>query len=239
VARNPYAHLPEADQQILIDVHFRCRAVIEDALDAHGAEPGLGTAIATARIAYLEQELQPVVESMDRAGTPIDCRRGCSSCCTLMVEITPDEAFALTRHLEATLDAETLAQVKIRAREVQRRQRGLSSEQRHALRLFCPVLDRATGACMGHPVRPAPCQGYLSLDRKRCEADSLGPPTPILQPAAADLIRDAVTSARTIVLEDAGLDQSRVELAHALVEAWSDPDSEQRWLAGAAHLDTS
>jgi hypothetical protein len=231
--RNPYADLPEADQQLLIDAHFRARAAIEDALDSHGAEPGLGTAIAHARLAFLDAELQPVLAAMTRKGTPVDCRRGCCSCCTLMVEVTPDEVFALVDHLTATLDAVALAELKARAAEVERRGRGLSSEHRHQLRLFCPVLDRATGACLGHPVRPTPCQGYLSLDHRRCEADHAGPPTPIPQPVAADHLRDAVIAARQIVLEDAGFDQKRVELSAALTAAFADPEAEARWFATA------
>jgi hypothetical protein len=229
-ARNPYEALPEPEQRLLIDVHFRARVVIEDALDQHGAEPGLGGALARARIAFLERELDVVGQAMALAGTPVDCRRGCFSCCTLMVEVTPDEVFALVAHLEATLDEGALATVQKRVAEIDRRGRGLPSVERHRLRLFCPALDRSTGACLGHPVRPIPCQGYLSLDHHRCDADSAGTPTPILKPVASDLIRDAVMSARTIVLEDAGYDQSRIELSAGLAAAWADPGAEQRWL---------
>jgi hypothetical protein len=201
-------------------------------LDLHGRAPGLGGAIARARVAFLDSELQPVVAALERAATPVDCRRGCSSCCTLKVEITPDEVFALVGELEATLDAESLVDAKRRAKEVDQRSRALVPGERHLLRLFCPVLDRASGACRGHATRPAACQGYLSLDRLRCEASSLGTPTTILMPVASDLIRDAVMTAQIIVLRDAGYDQSRIELSAGVAAAWADPAAEQRWLAG-------
>jgi Fe-S-cluster containining protein len=231
-ARNPYEVLPEADQRLLIDIHFRARVALEEALDRHGAEPGLGDALARAWVAFLDHELVPVTEAMARAGTPVDCRRGCCSCCTLMVEVTPDEVFALVDRLEARLDPAELAATRDRAVEIDRRGRTLPAEQRHLLRLFCPVLDRASGDCRAHEVRPIACQGYLSLDHRRCEADSAGTPTPILKPVASDLIRDAVMSARTILLEDAGYDQTRIELSAGLVAAWADPAAERRWLAG-------
>lgn len=229
---NPFASLSAADQRWLIDIHSRARAVIKDTLDLHGRVPGLGGAIARARVAFLEGELQPVVAALERAATPVDCRRGCSSCCTLKVEITPDEVFALVAELEATLDAESLAEAQHRAKEVDQRGRALSPGERHLLRLFCPVLNRASGACRGHAARPAACQGYLSLDHLRCEASSLGKPTTIEMPIASDLIRDTVMSAQVIVLQDAGFDQSRIELSAGLAAAWVDPIAEQRWLAG-------
>jgi Fe-S-cluster containining protein len=229
---SPFAHLPEEQQAYLNDAHFRAREAIAAALAAHGRAPGLALAVARARLAFLGAELEPVEAAMAKAGTPVDCRAGCFSCCTLMVEPTPDEIFALAAHLEATLDPAALAVLEARAAENTRRGAGLPAEERHRLRLFCPVLDPASGACRGHPVRPTACQGYLSLDRRRCEADSAGTPTPIRQPAAAGLLRDAVLAARTIELEDAGLDQTRIELSAGLVAAWEDSDAERRWLAG-------
>jgi len=229
---NPYALLSDATQRWLIDVYFRARAVIRDALDQHGRAPGLGVAIARARVEFLERELRPVVEAVALAGTPVDCRRGCTSCCTLKVEITPDEVFALVAEVEATLDAKSLAEVRARAVEVDRRGRGLPPGERYLLRMFCPILEQGSGACRGHVVRPAACQGYLSLDHRRCDASSLGAPKTISSPVASGLIRDAIMSAQIIVLQEAGYDQSRVELSAGLAAAWGDPAAEGRWLAG-------
>ncbi len=229
---NPYTSLSEANQRWLFDVHSRARAVVKSALDEHGCAPGLGSAIARARVAFLDSELQPVVTAVERAGTPVDCRRGCSSCCTLMVEITPDEIFALVAELEAELDAESLADVKQRVKEVNQRGRDLPPLERYLLRLSCPVLDRVSGACRGHAARPAACQGYLSLDRRSCEASSRGERKTILRPLASDLIRDAVMTAQFVVLREAGYEQSRIELSAGLAAAWADPAAEQRWLIG-------
>lgn len=229
---NAYASLPDATQRWLIDVFSRARTVIQDTLTQHGRNPGLASAIARTRVAFLERELQPVVAAVAQAGTPIDCGRGCTSCCTLKVEITPDEVFALAAQLEAEFDAKSLADMKSRAAVVDQRGRALSPGERYLLHLFCPVLDLATGACRGHALRPAACQGYLSLDRRRCDASARGEPAPILSPVASGLIRDAVMSAQIIVLQEAGYDQVRIELSAGLTAAWADPTAEQRWLAG-------
>ena len=228
----PYALLPEATQRWLVDIHSRARIAIEDALDRHGRAPGLGHAIAQARVAFLDAELQPVVAAVAGAGTPVDCKRGCSSCCTLKVEITPDEVFALKAELEATLDEASLAEAKAQALEIDTRGRGLPPGERYLLRLFCPVLDQASGACRGHASRPAACQGYLALDHKRCDASSRGVAAEILSPTSAGLVRDAVMAAQIIVLREAGLDQSRGELSASLGAAWADRNAERRWLAG-------
>lgn len=228
----PYALLPEATQRWLIDIHARARSAIKEALDRHGRAPGLGRAIARARVAFLDAELQPVAAAVAAAGTPVDCKRGCSSCCTLKVEITPDEVFALQAELEATLDIASLAEAKAHALEVDARGRGLPPGERYLLRLFCPVLDQASGACRGHASRPAACQGYLALDHRRCEASSRGIATEILSPTSSGLIRDAVMAAQIIVLREAGLDQSRGELSASLAAAWADHNAERRWLAG-------
>lgn len=234
-----YESLSEAERRWLTDIHLRARTAIQNALDRHGRNPGLGGAIARARVAFLDAELEPVIAAMARSETPVDCRRGCASCCTLKVEITPDEVFALRDQLETTLDADRLADAQRRAEEVDRRGRALPPGERQLLRLFCPVLDRESGACRGHAGRPAACQGYLSLDRRRCEAASLGTPTEISKPVASDLIRDAVMSAQVIVLRDAGYDQERIELSAGLAAAWSDPGAEQRWLAGGQAFNPS
>jgi Fe-S-cluster containining protein len=232
MSATPQLVLSETHREWLMGVHDRARAAIRQVLSTHGRAPGLARAIARARVALLDRELAPLVDAMEKAKTPIDCRAGCSSCCTLKVEITPDEAFALMAELDDNLDAVALDDARARASENDRRGRDLPPKQRQLLRLFCPVLDRATGACRGHAGRPAPCQGCLALDRKCCEAASRGEEVPIVEPVASGLIRDAVMAAQVIVLEDAGFDQTRIELSAGLLAAWADPAAEQRWLGG-------
>ena len=229
---HPIEQLPDEQQHYLIDMHVRARAAIEATLEEHGLKPGLSLALAKTRLDFLGEQLAPVVAAMEQRGTPVNCKAGCSVCCTLMVEATPDEIFALVQYLTETLSPEALEETKRRAVQNVARQAGHSAAERHRLHLFCPVLDRETGACRGHPARPTPCQGYFSLDRRQCEIESIEGSAPIPQPAAVPLMRDAVLAARVIVLEAFGLDQARVELTQGLALALADPDAEARWLAG-------
>lgn len=227
-----YANLPEATQRWLIDVHARARDLFAEVLARHGGTPGLGSAVARARIGFLDRELKQVAEAVAKAGTPVACRGGCASCCTLKVEATPDEIFAVAAALEAALDPESLAALRAQAAEIDRRGRDLAPAARYLLHLFCPVMEPDSRLCRAHTVRPAACQGYLSLDRRRCDASAQGENAEIPSPVASGLIRDAVMSAQIIVLREAGYDQTRIELSAGLTAAWADPDAERRWLAG-------
>ncbi len=224
--------LPAADRAYFRAVYEQAEARFTEIVVAHGIRPGLSRALAAARVALLDEHLAPVHAMMADAGTPIVCGKGCAWCCSTTVEATPDEVFALIDHLERTLDPAALAALRERARAGDRQGHGLASIERHKLRLFCPVLDPESRACLGHAVRPAPCQGYLSLDLPRCEADYREPPGRIKQPRFAFLITSVIDGTRNAVLGDFGLRGGGLELTAALVAAWSRRDPEQAWLDG-------
>jgi Fe-S-cluster containining protein len=225
-----YAQLGESEKQYLLRIHMRARAVFADVLRDHGSVSDLAGAIAAARISFMDAELRPIIDAMARTATPVECRAGCSVCCSLEVEITPDEAMAVAKYLEETLPDDELNALRDAALAAEQRGAGLGGLERHARRISCPVLDRQTGSCRAHARRPGPCQGYLSLSRRACEAASGGNETEIPIPTASELIRDAVMSAQTIVLQEAGFDQTRRELSAALNAIWQDDAFGRRWL---------
>ncbi|HLZ65993.1 MAG TPA: YkgJ family cysteine cluster protein [Aliidongia sp.] len=226
--------LPPAFQEYLHGVYERANARIGEAMARHGMAPGLSAALAAERVAVLEAELAPVGELIASGGNSIACRKGCAYCCTHTVDVTPDEAFAIADHLAATLDPAALAQVKTRAAAADAALHGLPHVERHRQRIFCPVLDPETAACLAHPVRPNACQGYLSVDLAKCEADYRDPPQPVEQPTVAPMITSVVDRTRSFALEDAGAPTLSLELIAALLAAWREPDAEARWLAGEA-----
>jgi Fe-S-cluster containining protein len=231
------ADLPEEAQQFLLGVYERTKARLEGVIGRHGMRPGLSAAMAAERIAALDYEMAPVYPALERAGSRIACAKGCGVCCTLTIDVTPDEVFALVEHLERTQPAETLAAIKARAAAADARGHGLEPLARHNLKIACPVQDPATMECLGHAARPTPCQGYLSLDLARCEAvhDGLGQDVP--QPTAANMLTNVVSHTRSYAFEDAGAPRQSLELTAALVAAWADPDAERRWLAGETVLE--
>ncbi len=228
------------------EIHDFLRELYRRAADAfravvaqHGMRPGLSLVLARERIWVLDAAMQPVTEAMARAGTPVACARGCGCCCTLTIQATPDEVFALKDELERSLSPAALAALKARAVAADARGHGLTPLARHRLKLFCPVLDPATQECLGHAARPSGCQAYLSLNLAQCQADHANPSQPVAQPVAAGMLRDAVGAAGEVVLEDAGAPRQSLELTAGLVAAWAEPDAEARWLRGETVLDSA
>jgi hypothetical protein len=222
----------EAERAYLTAVGERALARIGAALQEHGKRPGLGLALATARLAALGGEMAPIFPAMAAAGTPVACAKGCGSCCTLTIDTTPDEVFGLIRHLEASLSADALAALKARAAAADARGHGVPPLDRHRLRISCPVLDPATQDCLGHAARPTGCQGYLSLDLKRCLVNHATSAERVPQPSVAGLLRDIVLEARRRVLAEAGIASQSLELTAAQAATRAAPDAEQRWLNG-------
>jgi hypothetical protein len=222
----------EAEHAYLTEVGQRALARLDAAFQAHGKRPGLGQALATARIAALGEEMAPIFPAMQAAGTPVACAKGCGSCCTLTIDTTPDEVFGLIREIETSLSPDALAALKARARAADARGHGVPPLDRHRLKILCPVLDPETHDCLGHAARPTGCQGYLSLDLARCIANHATSAERVPQPMVAGVLRDIMLEARRRVLAGAGLDHSPLELTAALVVAWSTPDAERRWLDG-------
>jgi len=230
------ADLPEEAQQFLLGVYERAKARLETVIQRHGMRPGLSAAIAAERIAILDHEMRPVFPALEAAGTSIACAKGCSFCCTLTIDVTPDEAFALVDYLDRNLPPETVAAIKARAAAADARGHGIEPLARHRLQIACPVMDPETMACLGHAARPTPCQGYLSLDVKRCEEVHGGTGEGVPQPTAANMLTNVVSHTRAYALEDAGAPRQSLELTAALLAAWADPDAERRWLTGETVL---
>jgi hypothetical protein len=224
--------MPEADQAYLRKVYETTETRLSAIVEQHGMRPGLSTRIARARIAVLGAAAQPIYGAMAAAGTPVACAKGCGCCCTLTIDVTPDELFALNDYLESNLAPEDFAALKARAHANDARGHGLPPIDRHRLKMPCPVQDPETMACLGHPARPNPCQGYLSLDLAQCEADHHNPPQRVPKPTAGPILTNLVNDTREYVLQQAGAPKQSLELTAGLVALWREPDAEERWLAG-------
>jgi Fe-S-cluster containining protein len=227
-----FATLPDDAKAYFQGVYERALSRFTTVIAEHPIGPGISRAIAEARVELLQAELAPVVNSLATAGTPVACARGCRSCCTTTVPVSPDEALALVDYLKTTLDEAGFAAFATRARAADARGHGYASVERHQLKIFCPVLDPEDGSCLGHAARPVACQGYLSLSLAACEADHEDTPREIPHPVAANLITQIVDSTRTFVLSGAGLGYAELELTAALVAAIDAGDAEMQWIRG-------
>lgn len=129
------------------------------------------------------------VRIVEAAGKQVACAKGCSACCRAQpVPITPPEAYALLRLVEA-LPAQRRAEVEARFgdRAQRLREAGLADalldrptnldiaaarDIAHAyfkLGLVCPFL--AEDACSIHPQRPFVCRQYLVTSNPALCAD--------------------------------------------------------------------
>ena len=103
------------------------------------------------------------------------CRAGCDHCCRQSVGVTPPELFAIVQYLARTKSTSELATLRRRTSELSERTRGLSSRQRLASELPCPLLEE--GRCSVYEVRPLSCRGMNSLDARICEQKLQDGPT--------------------------------------------------------------
>ncbi len=238
-ARASTADLPPEVQAFFAALYQRALTRFARIIAERGMAPDLCEALARERVGILTDELAPVFPAMAAAGKPVACAKGCGACCTTTVEVTPEELFAVYAHLKRTLPPDEWAELVERAKANDVRGHGLDPVDRHRLRLFCPILDPKTMACLAHSVRPAPCQGYLSVNLDHCLANHQAPPLPVEQPEIASMITSVVNGTRVAVLSDLGLDMAGLELTAGLVALHEDPDAERRWRSGESVLPTA
>lgn len=127
--------------------------------------------------ALVEAEFARNLERFRNHATPegqrgLQCRRGCTACCSHLFEITPLEAAYIARHVRQLPPAE---QERLRARAaayrvareklLDTRAQELKAQHiegklpRVGLRLPCPALGD-DGACTIYPTRPLPCRKF-------------------------------------------------------------------------------
>lgn len=164
---------------------------------------------------------------------PLACGPGCAHCCHLKVIVTGLEALALAAALRERLSAEALAALEGRLRAADAVTRGLTTGERAAHKLPCPVLgdDRL---CLGFERRPFGCRGANSYDREACASAFARPdedlPLPFYGPdkrAAAAFIH-----ASQEALAKNGMDPRPLELIAALRVALEVPDVARRYARG-------
>lgn len=170
---------------------------------------------------------------------PIACRKGCPSCCTLRVGVTPPEALLIARYLQHTQAALQAHGIDLIAalRQADARTRGLGEAERVALRQPCPFLVQ--GGCAIHRVRPLACRGHASHDRPACEAAAAGQRTDIPFSGAHHTVRLVVQSALQGALRAQARAWGTHELNHAVCLALEQADAEPRWARGEDPLAAS
>ena len=170
---------------------------------------------------------------IERRALTVACRRGCSFCCHLRVEIRPHDAFVLAHHLQTKLDAARRAELVARVAANRQRIASLTPEQHIRAGIACALLE--DGACMAYAGRPATCRKYHSVSVDTCRNafdDTSAPLTGEIEDDGLRLAGNAVALGYAKGLEDAGYDAALYELHFALHLALTHPKAESRYRNG-------
>jgi Fe-S-cluster containining protein len=168
-----------------------------------------------------------------RRALAVACRRGCSYCCHLRVEIRPHDAFVLAHHLRSKLDPVQLACVVARIEANLGRIAALAPEEHIRAGIACALLE--DGVCSAYEGRPATCRKYHSVSVETCRNaynDTSAPLTGEIEDDELRLAGNAVALGYAKGLEDAGYDTTLYELHFALHKALTHPKAESRYRSG-------
>lgn len=130
------------------------------------------TAELAAQQKFMEMLTRSLTTDYQSRGGGIFCARGCSGCCTLMVNCTLTEAVAIA----AALDEGRAARVDAHVARLRELLAGVSDLKGYLRRYRlssggCPLLE-GDGACGIYAVRPLSCRALLSTRESRwCSAD--------------------------------------------------------------------
>ncbi len=202
------------------------RAAFRDARDPK--------ALATAVVRFHKRVDEVVDATLRGHSVEVACRRGCSFCCSLQVQVAPHEAFTLAEWLRKNFSPTRLAEVTSRLRDNAAKTRAMGDAARKRSNLACALLGD-DGACTAYEARPAQCRRFHSVRLEVCKASYANPADDTVEspnhPAVAHNVAVIVTQTDHAV-RDAGLDATPVDMNFALLEALENPKAWRRWRDG-------
>jgi Fe-S-cluster containining protein len=161
------------------------------------------------------------------------CKRGCSYCCHMRVEIRPHDAFVLSEHVQTKLKPEQRARAIARLEENLKRIAPLTPDQHMRAGIPCALLEE--GICSVYEARPATCRKYYSVSVEICRSAFDDPSAPLTGEIEHEQVRmagNAVALGYAKGLEDAGYNINTYELHYALHRALTNPKAETRYRKG-------
>jgi len=163
----------------------------------------------------------------------VACRRGCSYCCHLRVEMRPHEAFVLAHHIATRVDPAMRDRLIARLEATATRLATMSVEEHRRAVIPCALLE--DGACAVYEARPAACRKYYSVSVDTCRDAYDNIAAPLSGPLEDDNVRlagNAIALGYTKGREEAGMDTKLYELHFALRRALQDNVALRRYRAG-------
>jgi Fe-S-cluster containining protein len=118
--------------------------------------------------------LDRLTENFYAEFTPqLDCKEGCSYCCSVPVDVSAPEVFAIVDCLKATKSVDDIHALRHRIDEYLNRHSDMSPKERRRARVACPLLEN--NECSIYRARPLACRGWNSYDVERCRRDFEAP----------------------------------------------------------------
>ena len=208
---------PEEETALLRSTENVQRAAVRH-LSTHNGEASV-----VAFVQSLQQGVDRVVGAAVDGGAHIDCKAGCSHCCSARVEAIAPEIFQIARELEQRA-AEELTET------VDRLQAHIAASDKEntawSHRKCCPFLTK--NLCSIYKVRPAACRKAHSVDVSKCEAHAPAIP----QNLEIVLNAEALLRGTSGAYRQRGFDASGHELVRAVLVALLDPSAQARWYRG-------
>jgi Fe-S-cluster containining protein len=171
----------------------------------------------------LQAGVDRVVDEVVRKEGHVDCRTGCSHCCSAKVEAIAPEIFQIVEELGRRSAAERVEIVeRLQAHAATSNDGSAPWSQRKS----CPFL--IDHLCSIYQVRPAVCRKAHSLDAGKCEAHG----STIPQYLAITLNTEALLKGTSGAYRQLGFDASSLELVRAVLLAMHDPSALSRWYRG-------
>ncbi len=178
------------------------------------------------------------VADQTRALPALACRKGCGTCCQILVAATAPEVLMVARYVRAMAPGFMKVGIDLAGRlaaasdfpdSPPREEAGM------ALVRECPFL--AEGICVAYPVRPMACRGHASFDEAACVSALLGgvDDVPVSEPHRT--VRGLVQNALQSALHDAGYAWKLYDLVAAVRIALARPDAEVVFAAGGDLLE--
>lgn len=162
---------------------------------------------------------------------PIACGPDCPYCCHIRLTASAPEIFLVLEHIRTTWDADAIAALNAKVKNIDAFTRGKNDEERAQQRLPCPLLK--DGSCAVHTVRPLSCRAVASIDLSACKAayrSRMAEGVPMYEPQY--LAANAVGYGLYAGLKDAGFAVENIELVAALAIGLDDVAVPKRWLKG-------
>jgi Fe-S-cluster containining protein len=203
-------------------------ANVQDAATKHlAANPHEVAVIVFVR--NLQRGVQQVVDDAVRQQVHIDCKAGCSHCCSARVEAIAPEIFLIAAELENLSPEERNASIaRLEAHIAAADARDASWHTRTS----CPFL--VEHLCSIYAVRPAACRKAHSLDVRSCEAHAPSIPQDLGVALKAEALIQGMSGAYCA----RGFDGSRHELVRSVLLCLREPSTQARWFNGEEVFDT-